>query len=313
MSGLIRNMIRDNLVNIADILPLAILAPPAADADSIGVRHVLVLVRVQLTELADLHGDVLRARKQWAHHMQRITANERPAEEQLHTAFLADNDVTNQVRLTSIRLRELRTMEAQLVVQKARAVQLERQAAAAAAPHPAGQSVSLPKCKIPTFTGPGVKPSWTEFYELFRNGVHNDAVLPATRKMVYLKSFLDGDPAILIGGLEISDANYPVALNLLIEAYGSDTAVIRSLHQELVQLKPSSSFNDDVKLQLNLERVCMLLANRGQDVNGPHVWMSLEQKVTKPTYREVLNIKETERAANPGAVWDTTAFVERSN
>lgn len=52
----------------------------------------------------------------------------------------------------------------------------------------------------------------------------------------------------------------------------------------------------------------MLLANRGQDVNGPHVWMSLEQKVTKPTYREVLNIKETERAANPGAVWDTTAF-----
>ena len=30
-------------------------------------------------------------------------------------------------------------------------------------------------------------------------------------------------------------------------AYGSDTAAIRSLHQELVQLKPSSSFNDDVK------------------------------------------------------------------
>ena len=103
----------------------------------------------------------------------------------------------------------------------------------------------------------------------------------------------------------MTDVNYQVAVDLLQGQYGSDEQRVQELTLKLGSLKPSSKFIDDVQLQLQFESILMQLRNLGQNINSDNIWIGLQRKLTQPTLREVLNIKE---ARAPGAVWDTDAF-----
>ena len=82
--------------------------------------------------------------------------------------------------------------------------------------NPVGQPELL-ECRLPAIEIPkfdGVSLSWNEFWEIFDASVHSKP-LTDINKYVILKSKVEGEPALVIKGLSLEAANYPVALGLL--------------------------------------------------------------------------------------------------
>ena len=79
-------------------------------------------------------------------------------------------------------------------------------------------------CKISAFGGDILK--WAEFHDMFRSTVHNHKGLSDVEKLTYLREHLSGVALDAISGLQIDDANYSVALQLLCERFGDPQALI---------------------------------------------------------------------------------------
>ena len=348
MSGPIRERITTALDNIVDLLALALPAvPPEAQEarDVPPIEQSVADIRAMREELEGNAEEIRLARADWVRLIERMAQNERPAENDVHANFVGGNGLAQRLREANIRLRELRTLEnrANAVLAQARLLlqelqgrvqqnvnnqqaqnlqlinQLQQQLANAAvghagvaqaanAGHAQPRSVKLPDIQLVTFKGDGTDSSWADFWELFRAAVDEDAHLPAARKLIYLKSKLEAPAKDVIGGMDATNANYPIALDLLRTMYGSDEAAIRNLHQELINIKAGVKFQDDVNLQTKAEKVCRQLANLRQDVNSNFVLLCLQPKLTKNTCREVLNIKANKLIADPNFQWNTQEF-----
>ncbi|XP_031638124.1 uncharacterized protein LOC116350465 [Contarinia nasturtii] len=76
--------------------------------------------------------------------------------------------------------------------------------------------VRLPPIELPTFSGEFTE--WPSFADRFGSAVHKRNISDAN-KLVYLKSTLRGDAALLISELTTTDANYLTAWKLLKENY----------------------------------------------------------------------------------------------
>ncbi|XP_055923722.1 uncharacterized protein LOC129954081 [Eupeodes corollae] len=116
--------------------------------------------------------------------------------------------------------------------------------------------LKLPKVNIPIFSGEVTQ--WLSFHEIFNSLIHNNSSLSNVSKLHYLISSLSGQAARTIQSLEITDDNYEVALNLLIENY-DNKRVIATEHIKKVMMypaiqKPSSSslrqFCDEINSHL---------------------------------------------------------------
>ena len=71
-------------------------------------------------------------------------------------------------------------------------------------------SVKLPKLDFPKFNGAILK--YKEFWDSFDAGIHQNTTLKSVEKLNYLKAKLEGPALLSIGGLEITNENYEVAL-----------------------------------------------------------------------------------------------------
>jgi hypothetical protein len=168
--------------------------------------------------------------------------------------YLADSDLTNQGRLASIRLRELRTAEAQTILISQNIQQAQPQLAGGLGG--ARKSINLPTLVVPNFSG---KENWNDFWNIYSVAVDEDVDLPSIRKFVYLKSRLEGEAKQLIDGINLTEPNYATAVRILKDRYGNEDATVRSLHKELVRVKPSVKFADDANLLLLADKVCRQL------------------------------------------------------
>ena len=83
-----------------------------------------------------------------------------------------------------------------------------------------GNSVklSLPKLEIPSFSGEKLK--WAEFWDSFEAAVHLNTSLSEVDKLNYLMSKLSGEAKNSVSGIQLSNENYQVAVELLKEIYG---------------------------------------------------------------------------------------------
>ncbi|KAL1454398.1 hypothetical protein WDU94_010663 [Cyamophila willieti] len=118
-------------------------------------------------------------------------------------------------------------------------IELERiRSTAATTQVETSHSSGLPKIDLTKFSGDVT--NFTEFIDSFNALVHNRSGLKANEMFHYLKSVVQGLVAKLIEGIRVTDANYPIALDLLKETYGSKPVIVTKLFDELNELKPVS-------------------------------------------------------------------------
>ncbi|EFX67936.1 hypothetical protein DAPPUDRAFT_260773 [Daphnia pulex] len=124
---------------------------------------------------------------------------------------------------------------------------------AAPAPASAVQSIRLPQRQIKHFRGDVLE--WTQFWESFNAAVHSSS-LSNVQKFDYLKEYLKGEAYLLVNNLELTDANYQVAIDELKRMYGKTDVLIDAHFEKLDALQPVKDGNDVPALrsfQLNLQ------------------------------------------------------------
>ena len=107
------------------------------------------------------------------------------------------------------------------------------------------KKVNLPKLQLPKFDGCLIK--WSSYHDAFCAAIDNDNSLEDIQKFQYLRSTLSGEATRTIDGLQLTNANYTVALSLLKERYGQPHKIISAYMKALWQL-PDAMYNlDSVK------------------------------------------------------------------
>ena len=148
--------------------------------------------------------------------------------------------------------------------------------------------IKLPKLDLPKFNGKYT--TWRPFIELFRSSVGNNASLPAVQKLQNLKSFLEGEPLKLIAQLHITESNFQVAIDLLMEHYDNERLIVRSYVDAIFAiqpLKPDSPHQLRKLVNVFLENT-MALRALGQETEGcDYLWIHiLTEKLDQESRRE---------------------------
>lgn len=99
----------------------------------------------------------------------------------------------------------------------------------------------LPKLYIPVFQGDCQE--WQSFFDLFNSSVHDKISLSAAQKLQYLKSLLRGEPLGLIKHLNVTEANYIEAYQILIKRYDRKKATINSYIDTFIHMPAISRVN----------------------------------------------------------------------
>ena len=81
-------------------------------------------------------------------------------------------------------------------------------------------TIKLPKLELQKFNGNIL--NWQEFWDSFEASIHKNPNLQPVDKFNYLRAELEGDASVVISGLELTNTNYEVAVNLLQERFGTD-------------------------------------------------------------------------------------------
>ena len=92
----------------------------------------------------------------------------------------------------------------------------------------------LPKLHLPKFTGDVTK--FRTFWDSYESAIHRNPELSPIDKFNYLRALLDGPAASAIQGLNLSDANYTAAVELIKERYGKTQQTISALMDDLLKI-----------------------------------------------------------------------------
>jgi hypothetical protein len=107
-------------------------------------------------------------------------------------------------------------------------------------------STKLLKRQIKPFKGDVLE--WTAFWEGYNAAVHESAI-PAVQKFGYLKDYLKGEGQLCVENLELTDANYTVAVTLLKAMYGKSDVLIEAHTHKLDTLQPVRDVADTAALR----------------------------------------------------------------
>ncbi|XP_055589375.1 uncharacterized protein LOC129741652 [Uranotaenia lowii] len=100
--------------------------------------------------------------------------------------------------------------------------------------HSGMDHVRLPQIKLQTFNGD--IEDWLGFRDLFTSLIHCKPDLCEVEKFHYLKGCLEGEPKTLIDSLQITQANYTIAWNILLKRYNNSKQLKKRQIQALFSL-----------------------------------------------------------------------------
>ena len=133
---------------------------------------------------------------------------------------------------------------------------------------PASTSVKLPSLEIPKYSGDVLQ--WTEFHDLFMSAVHSHKQLSDVQKLTYLKDHLTDAALDAISGIQISDASYSEAIDILKSRFGDPQAIVDAHHIALMELPVASAKTSSLRqLYDALEMHLRSLSAMGHSTDQP--------------------------------------------
>ena len=136
---------------------------------------------------------------------------------------------------------------------------------------------------------------WQEFWDSFEASIHKNPNLQPVDKFNYLRAELEGDASVVISGLELTNTNYEVAVNLLQERFGRDELIMDAHYSALMDL-PVSLINT-AKLRETydmIEKHLRSLKALGENVDQPHFVFLIKSKLPKTVISRMEEYKDME-------------------
>jgi hypothetical protein len=317
-----KTTLADALSVIRDLSAVVLVdAPPPTDNaanDRDGNNDLKVLIDARISELNQAVNEARGSVRDWTTMFNRMPAASVNAAELVLTNFLTDTNYADVVKTGQRYLRQLGQRSQELATAIRRANQRlgnqpnqipanDPNAAFLAVQAQLAQALLAPKVELPSlnlkhFSG---KEDWSGWWSAFETSIHGDGRIARSQKFNYLSSLLDGEASRVIEGLSPTELNYPTAIALLTEKYGKEEETERNLFTQLTRLKTCNNLKELKDFHLSLEKICRQLESRGKgdDLESPLTYLSLEAKITKPMMREMYKFKKTARDD-----WNTTAF-----
>lgn len=99
---------------------------------------------------------------------------------------------------------------------------------------PKPPNVNLPQLNIPEFNGDITK--WNSFYQLFETLILDNVTLTDIQRLIYLRSYLKGEPLQLVETLQLTNDNLAVAIDTLKQRYDNQLSIIFAHIKNLVEI-----------------------------------------------------------------------------
>ncbi|XP_072380663.1 uncharacterized protein [Diabrotica undecimpunctata] len=150
-------------------------------------------------------------------------------------------------------------------------------------------AVRLPEFSIQPFSGKITE--WDSFFQIFEVTILQNVSLSDIQKLMYLKSYVRGEPAKLISNFPVIAENLQLALDILIERYGNKHILTKTLFLELLDVKTLPHNANHVQLRelyAHVSNKLKALDNLGLTDRNKLDWILIsliEQKLDSATLR----------------------------
>ncbi|KAJ2941115.1 hypothetical protein O0L34_g10350 [Tuta absoluta] len=148
--------------------------------------------------------------------------------------------------------------------------------------------VRLPNIELPNFAG--VYEEWPTYQDMFLSLVHNNSALNKVQKLHYLKSSLRGEAELLLKNIQVTDANYDQAWDILQARYGNKKLIVNSLLKKLfTQKKMTAQSAVSLKSLLDTTTECLKsLENLDISIDSwdPFIIFLVVQKLDPESHRD---------------------------
>ncbi|XP_050500683.1 uncharacterized protein LOC126880671 [Diabrotica virgifera virgifera] len=108
-------------------------------------------------------------------------------------------------------------------------------------------AVRLPEFSIHPYSGKITE--WDSFFQIFDITILKNDSLSDIQKLMYLKSYVRGEPAKLISNFPVVAKNLKLALDTLVERYGNKYNLTKTLFLELLDFKPVPQNANHIQLR----------------------------------------------------------------
>ncbi|KAI5692434.1 hypothetical protein M8J77_010360 [Diaphorina citri] len=150
----------------------------------------------------------------------------------------------------------------------------------------------LPKLQLTNFSGDILK--WSEFWDRFTSVVDRRTDLLEVDKLAYLVGSLEGDAKQSIHGLELTNANYQIAVRKLKERFGKPNLIIDAHYAALNRVHIAKNTTGDCRKVFDeIERHLRTLENLGEDVNHNQLRTTIMEKFPQEIIYELRMDMET--------------------
>jgi len=154
-------------------------------------------------------------------------------------------------------------------------------------------TIKLPKLELQKFNGDVLK--WQEFWDSFDASIHRNPNLQPVDKFNYLKVELEGAASAVISGLELTNSNYEVGINLLQERFGRQDLRMDAHYSALMDLPVSSPFTAKLHETYDtIEKHLRSLKALGENVEQPHFVFLIKSKLPKAVVSRMEEYKDME-------------------
>ena len=154
-------------------------------------------------------------------------------------------------------------------------------------------TIKDPKMELHKFDGNILR--WQEFWDSFEASIHRNPNLQPVDKLNYIRAELEGDASAVISGLELTNSNYEVAVNLLQDRFGRDERMMDAHYLALMDLPVSLILT--VKLRATydmIERHLHSLKAFGENVDQPHSVFFIKSELPKMVISRMEDYKDME-------------------
>ncbi|KAK6033088.1 hypothetical protein OSTOST_00704 [Ostertagia ostertagi] len=130
--------------------------------------------------------------------------------------------------------------------------------------------------------------AFPEFWELYSIAIHNNATLVPSSKFVHLKSKLRGKAKDLIASVQLSDENYPRAIELLLSTYNRPDVLRNKLVDQLEALPPAEPTPTDQRTTLcKIKSIWVQLTNLKEQPGSTATMKIIRSKFPQKTREKV--------------------------